>query len=792
MSPALATARANAAELRKAAVAAMSTGLSVVPPRQDGTKAPEGKWKRFQTTRATLDELHAWYGTKGSTQRTGLGVVTGPISGNLEVLEFDAHGDAESAYEAYLSAARALGLGELVDRIEAGYLERSPSGGIHWFYFCSTIGGNIELARCPSEDGKPEVLIETRGEGGYIVTAPSYGSIHPSNKPYELLRGGFDTIATITPEERRNLWDLARTFDRMPEPETSPIAPAAVPVRKGQTQADWDDVVSTWDDYIARTTWPDILPPGWTLVHSQGSTGYWRRPGKDKGVSATTNRDGSDRIWVFSSSTPFPTCKPLSRFDAYALLHHGGDTKATAAALAQKGFGQFKTWVDGRLETRQNPCPKGMRIAKPGEKPPAGKRLAGVERNGEHKANGKPSQAIDRDSTEDVFSGLADDDLSLIPLDLVEPRPMRWLWKYRFAKGSLAIMAGDGGIGKSQVLLSLAASVSTGGAWPDGSGVAPQGDVIIVSAEDQAADTIVPRLRAMGADLARITLVKAKFTIRIEGKPPSVHPASFQERPYWREIFRRRPGCLLFIVDPLPSYLGRGVNDSKNIEIRQILEPFIDEVIVPADVCMIGNTHLNKSVDAKTPMHRISGSIAYGNLPRNVHFVVRDPDCPERRFLKQAKCNNAPDDLPAIAFTVERREVTNSAGEVIETAIPVFEAETVTVNLGDVVNGKGPSRAPDPKKETEVAEWIHDYLNGRAGWTLLREIRAAAGEAGLIGKQDDKGKWNNLTRLYRGKERVSGLPSPRDGKRVDEHDMAEPRDRYPKPCWRLIDANQAF
>jgi hypothetical protein len=96
-----------------------------------------------------------------------------------------------------------------------------------------------------------------------------------------------------------------------------------------------------------------------------------------------------------------------------------------------------------------------------------------------------------------------------------------------------------------------------------------------------------------------------------------------------------------------------------------VLEPFLAEVIAPADVCMIGNTHLNKSVDAKTPMHRIVGSIAYGNLPRNVHFVVRDPDDPERRIFKQAKCNNAPDGLKALAFRIEKREVTSEGGEPI-------------------------------------------------------------------------------------------------------------------------------
>ena len=68
----------------------------------------------------------------------------------------------------------------------------------------------------------------------------------------------------------------------------------------------------------------------------------------------------------------------------------------------------------------------------------------------------------------------------------------------------------------------------------------------------------------------------------------------------------------------------------KNAELRAIIEPFIDEVTRPAGVCFVANTHLNKNGDAKTPLHRITGSMAYGALPRNVHLVLRDREKPER------------------------------------------------------------------------------------------------------------------------------------------------------------------
>lgn len=671
-------------------------------------------------------------------------------------------------YEPFREAAEAVGLGNLVERIEAGYLERSPSGGTHWLYKCSETGGNTKLARHLSDEideatGRAIVkpLIEVRSGGGYIIVAPTNGRVHPTGGRYELYRGGFRSIAVITPEERQALWALARTFDRLPEAEQP--SPSLPPARKGR---EWSDTITPWDDYESRTAWSDILR-GWTLAHRHGETEYWRRPGKGRDHSATVNRNGSDRLYVFSTSTEFEAEKPYSKFQAYAHLDHRGDVKAAAKALSEAGYGTFKTWakVDGerKLETRQNPCPKGVRLARPGEGPPTPERKPASGEESPARAE-KPD-----DDRGETFAELSDADLGIVPLTSVDSRAIKWLWKYRLARGGLAMMAGDGGIGKSQVLLAIAAAVTNGSPWPDGAGEAPRGDVIIVSAEDRPDETIRPRLDALGAEAGRVTIVRAKFTIRRGSKLPQVHPASFQDLPYWKEVFRRRPGCLLFIVDPLPSYLGKGVNDSKNTEIRNVLEPFLDEVIAPADICMLGNTHLNKSVDAKTPMHRISGSIAYGNLPRNVHFVVRDPDDPERRFFQQAKCNNAPDNLPALAFRVERREVTNGQGEAIETAIPIFEAETVALDLGEAVNGtKAGKRGPAPKQTSAVAEWLHDFLSDQPGPTPIAAVFEAAGAAWFAGKKKENGWWSGVGTIYRAMEAVPSLAPPRDGRAVEE------------------------
>ena len=370
------------------------------------------------------------------------------------------------------------------------------------------------------------------------------------------------------------------------------------------------------------------------------------------------------------------------------------------------------------------------------------------------------------------YATLSDDELGIIDAGSVKEAPIRWLWPYRFAEGEMALLAGDGGLGKSSLLLAIAALITRGGLWPDGSGCAPLGDVIIVSAEDSRETTLKPRLLALGADLARIKFVTAKMTIPAKGdRPAMVHPVSLQDRCYWQEVLRRVPGCKMLIVDPLPSYLGRGVNDAKNGELRVVVEPFIDEVTRPASVCFTANTHLNKNVDAKTPLHRITGSMAYGNLPRNVHFVFCDPDDPDRLFFKQAKCNNAPRNLPAIAYSLAKAIIPSVAGE-IETSFPTFEAATVQVDLQEAMStGKG-KRGPTAQKTPRVALWLLEYLRAAAGPSQLRDIFAAAGAMGFVGeyKPDKQGRlrWSVPAILYQAKDHVPKLEAPNDGWTIED------------------------
>jgi hypothetical protein len=332
------------------ALLALDLELSPVPPREDGTKRPDVEWKKFQSTPATRDEVKAWF----RNGRKSIGLATG--YGNLECFEFD----DRDLYDAFMEAADGVGLRELVNQIRTGYEEFTPGGGVHWLYRCTEIEGSVKLAERPdpANPTKRKPLIETRGRGGFVIIAPSNGTVHPSGGQYKLVLGSLGLMAQIQPDERRALFDLARTFDEIPEQETPQSTPAASRFLAKAPNGDFPAVGKrAGDDFAEKSTWGDIVKPhGWVEVFTRGEVTYWRRPGKGLGWSATSGHTRGFK--VFTSSTCLMTSGTYSKFGLYAALNHGGDFAKTTQALAQQGFG---TWIDDDGEEHQNPVPRNCR-----------------------------------------------------------------------------------------------------------------------------------------------------------------------------------------------------------------------------------------------------------------------------------------------------------------------------------------------------------------------------------------------------------------------------------------------
>jgi hypothetical protein len=307
-----------------------AAGLSVVPIRADGTKAPAvSRWQEWQQRIATPDEIGQSF-----SGRVGIAIVGGKVSGNLECLDID----LPDLVEPFEAAVRELAPG-LLERLPTVATPRNDYGGRHYRYrLAGDVAGNQKLAQ--SRDGKA-TWIETRGEGGYAIAPGSPGECHETGLPYKHVAGPpVEEVPTIDADERGVLMAVARSFNQRVDEQETRQAPAS----RGPG-------LSPGDDFNQRATWQEILAPaGWTSVYTRGDVTHWRRPGKARGISATTgltSRNGTELFCVFSSNAyPFEgasgsgNCTSYSKFAAYAVLNHGGDFSAAASDLAGKGYGQ--------------------------------------------------------------------------------------------------------------------------------------------------------------------------------------------------------------------------------------------------------------------------------------------------------------------------------------------------------------------------------------------------------------------------------------------------------------------
>jgi putative DNA primase/helicase len=216
----------------------------------------------------------------------------------------------------------------------------------------------------------------------------------------------------------------------------------------------------------------------------------------------------------------------------------------------------------------------------------------------------------------------------------IEPERVEWLWHGRIALGKHTCIAGEPGTGKSQLSIAIAAAISTGGEWPCGEGCAPLGSVIIFSAEDGAADTIVPRLIAAGADRGRIHIVSAVPAEHGKGRRGFDLKADLNRL---EKKIAEVGDVALVVIDPISSYMGK-TDSHKNADVRGVLEP-VAEMAERTRVAVWTVTHFSKpnGGTATKAHHKFIGSIAFVAAARAAFAVLEDPDDKDRRLFLHAK-----------------------------------------------------------------------------------------------------------------------------------------------------------
>jgi hypothetical protein len=227
--------------------------------------------------------------------------------------------------------------------------------------------------------------------------------------------------------------------------------------------------------------------------------------------------------------------------------------------------------------------------------------------------------------------------VELIRGDSIKAQAIDWLWRGWLAAGKLHLIGGQPGTGKTTIALSLAAAVTKGGLWPDGTR-ATRGTIAVWSGEDDVADTLVPRLRAAGADMAKVYIING---VRHKGERYAFDPAN--DTPLLADALAGVDDLRLLIVDPIVSAISG--DSHKNAEVRRGLQPLVD--LANSHRCaLLGITHFTKGTAGREPVERITGSLAFVALARVVLVTARADEKDgelERLFMARAKSNIGPD-----------------------------------------------------------------------------------------------------------------------------------------------------
>ena len=305
----------------------------------------------------------------------------------------------------------------------------------------------------------------------------------------------------------------------------------------------------------------------------------------------------------------------------------------------------------------------------------------------------------------------------------IKPLPITWLWPGWVPAGKLTILAGAAGTGKTTLALALAAVLTAGGRWPDGSECKQVGNVLIWSSEDVADDTLVPRLIASGADLARCHFIEG---IAQDGESVPFDPS--QDIADLRRAVDAIGGVSLLLIDPIVSAVAGDMHRANDV--RRSLQAVVD--FADAHGCaVIGITHFAKGGAGKAPQDRVIGSQAFGALARMV-LVTAKEEGSNRRVMARAKSNIAPDD-GGVAYSLDL--VTIAGG--IEATHAVWEGiieGTAREILGEVEHDDSEGGG----ERLDAERFLRDLL--AAGPISTKQVKADAAGAGYAWRTIERAK----------------------------------------------------
>lgn len=295
----------------------------------------------------------------------------------------------------------------------------------------------------------------------------------------------------------------------------------------------------------------------------------------------------------------------------------------------------------------------------------------------------------------------------------VQPERVRWLWPGRIPLGKLTTLDGDPGLGKSTLCCAIAAPITTGGVWPDGTRCDHPGGVLVMSAEDGLADTVRPRMDANYADVERVYAIEGVPIVDADGertlRPPTLADIDALE------LVIETNSVRLLIVDVVMAYLPTGTDSHKDQDIRRVLTR-LAALADRTDCAVLLLRHLNKAKGGD-PLYRGGGSIGIVGAARSGLLVAADPEDADRRVLASVKSNlgRAPESL--VYRLVDSGQY--GAARIAWEGATKHTAHTLLAEPTE-----------DDGAHTEAEHWLLDYLT-ELGAVSSKEAKAAAAKVGI-------------------------------------------------------------
>jgi len=291
--------------------------------------------------------------------------------------------------------------------------------------------------------------------------------------------------------------------------------------------------------------------------------------------------------------------------------------------------------------------------------------------------------------------GIGDDYLETTTFSTVRTKRIKWIWPGYLAAGKLTMFVGAPDCGKTQIGADLAARVTKGLYWPDKSGPAPMGDVLVFNAEDDLADTLVPRFIAAGANLKRVHGAEMKS-------------GTFNLAENMKQLEAMiTPSIKLVIIDPITAFLGAKIDTFRQTHVRSVLTP-LAKLASERSVAILMIAHFNKNSKETNPMYRISDSAAFSAACRCIMGVGREPDG-EGRLIFQRMRNSLSAYSKAIGlgYYIEETKVETDDGSVKQPRV-VWDDQPVDISLEECLK---PAKWKASPRLDAAVDWLKKQLS---------------------------------------------------------------------------------